>query len=70
MAQDITDQTFEPVRASPVFTIQCDEMTDIAQFPQLLMYAYFVSGNNMEKEILLCHPMESCTTAEAIFHDA
>ena len=69
MSQDIKDQTLNQVRASPVFAIQCDETTDIAQCSQLLMYARFVSGNNIKKEILFCHPMESCTTAEAIFHD-
>ncbi|XP_076054430.1 zinc finger BED domain-containing protein 5-like [Oratosquilla oratoria] len=31
------------------------------------MYARFVSGNNIKEEIMFCHPMESFTTAEAIF---
>lgn len=33
------------------------------------MYARFVSGNSVKEEILFCHPMESCTTAAAIFHE-
>lgn len=69
LSQDIRDQTLNQVRASPVFAIQCDETTDIAQCSQLLMYARFVSGNNIKEEILFCHPMESCTTAEDIFQD-
>ncbi|XP_068214344.1 protein FAM200C-like [Palaemon carinicauda] len=67
LSQDIKEQTLELVRASPVFAIQCDETTDIAQCAQFLMYARFVSGNNIKEEILFCCPMESCTTAEAIF---
>ncbi|XP_076062512.1 zinc finger BED domain-containing protein 5-like [Oratosquilla oratoria] len=67
LSQDIKVQTLDQVRASPVFAIQCDEMTDVAQCSQLLMYARFVSGNNIKEEIMFCHPMESFTTAEAIF---
>ncbi|XP_068227419.1 protein FAM200C-like [Palaemon carinicauda] len=67
LSQDIKEQTLELVRASPVFAIQCDETTDIAQCAQFLMYARFVSGNNIKEEILFCCPKESCTTAEAIF---
>ncbi|XP_068243831.1 protein FAM200C-like [Palaemon carinicauda] len=59
LSQDIKEQTLELVRASPVFAIQCDEMTDIAQCAQFLMYARFVSGNNIKEEILFCCPMES-----------
>ncbi|XP_076043697.1 zinc finger BED domain-containing protein 5-like [Oratosquilla oratoria] len=67
LSQDIKVQTLDQVRASPVFAIQCDETTDVAQCSQLLMYAPFVSGNNIKEEIMFCHPMESFTTAEAIF---
>ncbi|XP_066953244.1 protein FAM200C-like [Macrobrachium rosenbergii] len=31
MSQDIKEQIFDQVRASPVFAIQCDETTDITQ---------------------------------------
>ncbi|XP_076062406.1 protein FAM200C-like [Oratosquilla oratoria] len=67
LSQDIKVQTLDQVRASPVFAIQCDETTDVAQCSQLLMYARFVSGNNIKEEIMFCHPIESFTTAEAIF---
>ncbi|XP_066947136.1 zinc finger BED domain-containing protein 5-like [Macrobrachium rosenbergii] len=46
MSQDIKEQILDQVRASPVFAIQCDETTDIAQCCQLLMYARFVSGTH------------------------
>ncbi|XP_068218989.1 protein FAM200C-like [Palaemon carinicauda] len=44
LSQDIKEQTLELVRASPVFAIQFDETTDIAQCAQFLMYARFVSA--------------------------
>ncbi|XP_076049506.1 zinc finger BED domain-containing protein 5-like [Oratosquilla oratoria] len=67
LSQDIKGQTLDQVRASPVFAIQCDETTDVAQCSQLLMYDRFVSGNNIKEKIMFCHPMESFTTAETIF---
>ena len=67
MSQDIKDQVLDQVRASPVFAIQFDETTDVAQCSQLLMYARFVSSNSAKEEMLFCHPMESYTTATDIF---
>ncbi|XP_066958824.1 protein FAM200C-like [Macrobrachium rosenbergii] len=69
MSQEIKEQIFDQVRASPVCAIQCDETTDIAQCCQLLMYARFVSGNRVKEEMLFCHPMEGCTTTADIFQD-
>ena len=67
MSQDIKDQVLDQVRTSPEFAIQLGEMTDVAQFSQLLMYARFVSGNSVKEEMLFCHLMESYTTATDIF---
>jgi len=67
MSQDIKDQVLDQVRTSPEFAIQLDEMTDVAQFSQLLMYACFMSGNSVKEEVLFHHSMESYTTATDIF---
>uniref|UniRef100_A0A8C4N202 Uncharacterized protein n=1 Tax=Eptatretus burgeri TaxID=7764 RepID=A0A8C4N202_EPTBU len=67
MSQDIKDQVLDQVRASPVFAIQLDETTDVAQCYQPLMYARFMSGNSVKEEMLFCYPMESYTTAADIF---
>ena len=66
MSQYIKDQVLDQVRA-PIFAIQLDETTDVAQCSQLLMYACFVSGNSVKEVMLFCHPMESYTTATDIF---
>ncbi|XP_014778847.1 zinc finger MYM-type protein 6 [Octopus bimaculoides] len=52
--QDVKDQILNKVRDSPVFAIQCDEITDIAQYSQLLVSARFVSGNYIKEETF-CH---------------
>ncbi|XP_076065126.1 protein FAM200C-like [Oratosquilla oratoria] len=51
LSQDIKVQTLDQVRASPVFAIQCDETTDVAQCSQLLMYARFVSDFFQENQL-------------------
>uniref|UniRef100_A0A0L8HXH0 DUF4371 domain-containing protein n=1 Tax=Octopus bimaculoides TaxID=37653 RepID=A0A0L8HXH0_OCTBM len=66
--QKSPNQILDQVRDSPVFAIQCDGTTDIAQCSQLLVCAHFVSGNCVKEE-MFCHPMDSCTTAAAIFRD-
>ncbi|XP_042216754.1 SCAN domain-containing protein 3-like [Homarus americanus] len=40
LSQDIKDQILDQIRNSPVFVIQCDETTDIAQCSQLLISDY------------------------------
>lgn len=68
LSQDIKDQSLNKVRDSPVFAIQCDETTDIAQYSHLLMCICFVLGNSIKEEMLFCHPMESFITVAVIFH--
>ncbi|XP_014771681.1 protein ZBED8 [Octopus bimaculoides] len=65
LSQDIKDQILDQIRDSPVFAIQCDETTDIL-CSQILVYPRFVSGNCVKEE-MFCHPMDSGTTAAAIF---
>ncbi|XP_029650329.1 protein ZBED8-like [Octopus sinensis] len=52
LSQDTKDQILDQERDSPVFAIQCDETTDIAQCSQLLVFARFVSGNCVKEEML------------------
>uniref|UniRef100_UPI00358EA1AE protein FAM200C-like n=1 Tax=Myxine glutinosa TaxID=7769 RepID=UPI00358EA1AE len=67
MSQDIKEQVTDQIRASPVFAIQCDETTDVAQCSQLLMYARFILGDSVKEEMLFCHPLETYTTAADAF---
>ncbi|XP_068235530.1 protein FAM200C-like [Palaemon carinicauda] len=53
LSQDIKEQTLELVRALPVFAIQCDETTDIAQCAQFLMFARFVYPSNTARPLSL-----------------
>ncbi|XP_066981062.1 protein FAM200C-like [Macrobrachium rosenbergii] len=68
MSQDIKSQVIEKIKLSPFFAIQLDETTDIAHPPQLLVYAWFISENQVEEEFLLCSPLITTTKAEDIMN--
>jgi hypothetical protein len=68
MSQDIKLQVTEKIRLSPFFAIQLDESTDVAQLPQLLVYARFISENQVEEEFLFCSPLITTTKAEDVMN--
>lgn len=53
---------------SPFFAIQLDETTDITQLPQLLVYAQFISEDQVEEEFLFCTSLIRSTKAEDIMN--
>lgn len=63
MTQDVKTQVVEKVKSSPVFAIQCDETTDVAQCSQLLVYTRFLWKESKEEDVLFCCPRETITTA-------
>ena len=68
MSQDIKSQVIEKIKLSPFFAIQLDETTDVAHLPQLLVYARFISENQVEEEFLFCSPLITTTKAEDIMN--
>ncbi len=68
MSQDIKLQVTEKIRLSPFFAIQLDESTDVAQLPQLLVYARFISENQVQEEFLFCSPLITTTKAEDVMN--
>ncbi|XP_066983785.1 protein FAM200C-like [Macrobrachium rosenbergii] len=68
MLQDIKSQVIEKIKLSPFFAIQLDETTDVAHLPQLLVYARFISENQVEEEFFFCSPLITTTNAEDIMN--
>lgn len=66
MTEDIKTQVVEKVKSSPVFAVQCDEATDVAQCSQLLFYTRCLWKEPVEEETFCC-PLETSTTAADIF---
>lgn len=62
MAQDVSAQLSEQVRASEYFALQLDESTDVSNAAQLLVYIRFISQERFVEEILFCKALESKTT--------
>ena len=67
MAEDIELQLLEKLNKSPLFAIQCDETTDVAQMSQLMVYVRFVGSTSIEEEMLFCKPLEKTGKAEDVF---
>ena len=67
MAQDVSAQLLEQVRASEYFALQLDESTDISNEAQLLVYIRFISQERFVEEILFCKALERRTTGKDIF---
>lgn len=51
MAQDVSAQLLEQVRASEYFALQLDESTDLSCEAQLLVYIRFISNDRFVEEI-------------------
>ena len=66
MSQDIKLQVTEKIRLSPFFAVQLDESTDVAQLPQLLVYARYISENWVEEDFLFCSPLKTTTKAKML----
>jgi hypothetical protein len=67
LAKDIELQVLEKIHSSPVFAIQCDETTDVAQLSQLMVYIRFIGSTHIEEEMLFCRPLETTAKAEDVF---
>lgn len=67
MAEDVSAQLLDQVRASEYFALQLDESTDVANAAELLVYIRFISQEMFVEEILFCKALESRTTGKEIF---
>lgn len=67
MAEDVSAQLLDQVRASECFALQLDESTDVANVAELLGYIRFISQEMFVEELLFCKELESRTTGKEIF---
>lgn len=68
MSNYVETSVVEKIKKSPVFSIQVDESTDVANLSILLVIARYLNENVPEENLLLCYPLTERCTGEDIFH--
>lgn len=63
LADNIKSQVITKVKASPLFSIQCDETTDLAQCCQLIVYCRFVDSGSLKEEMLFSKALKTTSKA-------
>ena len=66
MSNNIKHQVITKIQESPMFAIQLDESTDVANLSQLMVFARYMNGPTVEEEFLFCKPLETTTKAEDV----
>nr|XP_021512928.1 protein ZBED8-like [Meriones unguiculatus] len=69
MSADILDQVIQEIKSAPlpIFSLQLDESTDVANCSQLLVYVRYINDGDFKDEFLFCKPLETTTTAHDVF---
>uniref|UniRef100_A0A803K116 DUF4371 domain-containing protein n=1 Tax=Xenopus tropicalis TaxID=8364 RepID=A0A803K116_XENTR len=70
MSADILDQVIQEIKSAPlpIFSIQLDESTDVANCSQLLVYVRYINGGDFKDEFLFCKALQTTTTARHVFN--
>ncbi|XP_053431246.1 protein ZBED8-like isoform X2 [Nycticebus coucang] len=70
MSADILDQVIQEIKSAPlpIFSIQLDESTDVANCSQLLVYVRYINDGDFKDEFLFCKPLEMTATAYDVFN--
>ena len=70
MSADIMEQVIQEIKSAPleIFSIQLDELTDVANCSRLLVYVRYIYEGDFNDEFLFCKPLETTTTACNVFN--
>ncbi|XP_040275720.1 protein ZBED8-like [Bufo bufo] len=66
---DILSKVVQEIKSAPlpIFSIQLDESTDVANCSQLLVFVRYINDGDFKDEFLFCKPLETTTTAHDVF---
>ncbi|XP_040289892.1 protein ZBED8-like [Bufo bufo] len=69
LSADILSQVVQEIKSAPlpIFSIQLDESTDMANCSQLLVFVRYINDGDFKDEFLFCKPLETTTTAHDVF---
>jgi len=51
------------MKASPMFSFQTDESTDVTSYAQLLAFVRYIHSGNMKEELLFCEKLQTTRSA-------
>ena len=66
MSEDVKEQVINEMKASPMFSLQMDEATDVASCAQLLVFVRYIHLRDVKEELLFCSELEATTRSADI----
>ena len=63
---DVQEQVINEMKASPLFSLQGDETTDVASCAQLLVFVRYIHLGDVKEEFLFCSELETVTRSADI----
>ena len=63
MSEDVKKQVVNEIKASPMFSFQVDELTDVGSCAQLLVFVRYIHSGDIKKEFLFCSELNMTTTS-------
>ena len=68
MSDDILQQVVASVKSSPMYSLQLDESTDVANCAQLLVFVRYLEADSVKEEYLFSEPLSTTTRGEDVFN--
>ena len=70
MSDDVKQQVIAELKEAPLgqFSIQLDEVTDVAACAQFMVFARYICGEDFKENFFFCHTIDSITRGEDIFN--
>ena len=62
----VKQQAIEEIKASPLFTFQVDESTNVALCSQLVVFVRYIHEYDIKNEFLFCTSLKTTTKSEDI----
>ena len=66
MSMDMKEQVSTEIKASPLFSFQLDESTDVSSCSQLLVFVRYINSGDIKDEFLFCNALETTTKADDV----
>ena len=66
MWEDVKKQVVNEIKASPMFSFQFDELTEVGSCAQLLVFVRYIHSGDIKEKFLFCSELNTTTTSADI----